>query len=103
MELASLKRWQWACIGVALGLIVSLWRGWVGPEGALVDRPTLEAVDFERLLLEKSESGQPMVRNIRLHSRVDGTDWLTAEQLLRRGRGGARPTGNRRRARGPRW
>ena len=85
MELASLKRWQWACLGVALGLIVSLWRGWVGPEGALVDRPTLEAVDFERLLLQKGAAGQPMVKSIRVHSHIDGTYWLTAEQLIRRG------------------
>ena len=83
MELANLKRWQWACIGVVLGLAVSLWRGWVGPEGDLVDRPTLESVDFERLVLEKDPSGQPAVKNIRLHSQVDNTTWLTAEQLLR--------------------
>jgi hypothetical protein len=83
MNLAALKRWQWACIGVALGLAFSLWRGWVGPEGTLVDRPTLEAVDFERLLLAKGGNAQPMIRKIRVHSRVDGVYWLTAEQLMR--------------------
>src|SRR5688572_13844492 len=83
MSVAEFKRWHWALIGLALGLIVSLWRGWVGPEGALIDRPTLEAVDFEKLIVEKSATGQPMVRDIRVHSVVDGTYWLTAQQLFR--------------------
>ena len=83
MSVAEFKRWHWALIGLALGLIVSLWRGWVGPEAALIDRPTLEAADFEKLILQKNAAGQPMVRDIRVHSVVDGTYWLTAQQVLR--------------------
>jgi len=41
MRIDHFKRWHWALIGLALGLAFSLYRGWVGPEGALIERSTL--------------------------------------------------------------
>jgi hypothetical protein len=85
MHLERLKRWQWACIGLVLGLGFSLWRGWVGPEHSLLGRSTLEPVEFEKLLVQKSKLGKPLLRDIRVYRLNDQMYWLTAEQLLQRG------------------
>jgi hypothetical protein len=87
MRVEHFKRWHWGLIGLTLGLAVSLWRGWVGPEGTLLGRSTLESSEFEKLLLTKSPtSGQPQVKDIRFFGEEDGRSWLIAQQLVRRGR-----------------
>jgi hypothetical protein len=85
MRVEQFKRWHWAIIGLVLGLLFSFWGTWVGPEPKLIGRSTVEPSDFEKLLTQKSKSGQPMVRNIEVYRLGDGTYWLTAEQLYRRG------------------
>jgi hypothetical protein len=71
---------------LALGLLISLWRGWVGAEGTLIGRTTLDSSEFERMLVGKSPTGMPLVKDIRYYGQEDGTDWVIAEQLVRRGR-----------------
>jgi hypothetical protein len=86
MRIDNLKRWQWAVLGLALGAAFSCWRGWVGNEGALIGRSTLESSDFEKLMLAKSPtSGQRVVTDILYYGREDGMAWLTARQLVRKG------------------
>jgi hypothetical protein len=85
MRIDPLSRWQWAIVGVVLGLSFSLWRGWMGHEGALMARTTIDVTEFEQLLLAKSPSGQPAIKNIRFSNREGETIWLTAEQLVREG------------------
>src|SRR5262245_7981204 len=87
MQIEQFKRWHWAVIGLAFGLAVSLWRGWVGAEGTLMGRTTLECSEFEKLLLAKSPSGQPALKDIRFFGHEDARSWLTAEQLIRLGKG----------------
>ena len=89
MHVASFKRWHWAILGAAIGLGISFYRGWVGPEGTLEARATLDSTEFEQLLAKKSPSGKPWMTDIRYFAREDSTDWVTAEQLIRRGRGPA--------------
>jgi hypothetical protein len=87
MRIENFKRWQWALVGLALGLIISLWRGWVGAEGTLLGRTTLDSSEFERMLVGKSPTGMPLVKDIRYYGQEDGTDWVIAEQFMTRGRG----------------
>src|SRR5262245_43187563 len=87
MRIENFKRWHWALVGLALGLIVSWWRGWVGPEGALIGRSTLDITEFEQLLVGKSPTGTPLIKDIRYYGLEEGTDWVLAEQLIVRGNG----------------
>jgi hypothetical protein len=81
MRFKLFKHWRWACAGLALGLVYSFWHGWVGPEGTLNERTTLDSTEFEQLLVKKSASGQPLITDIRYYGHVEGTDWLIAQQL----------------------
>src|SRR5438874_3624000 len=85
MHIENFKRWHWALIGLALGLIFSWWRGWVGAEGSLIGRSTLDSSEFEQMLVAKSVSGMPLVKDIRYYGREEGTDWVIAQQLVRQG------------------
>jgi hypothetical protein len=82
MEIASFKRWHWAVIGLALGLGVSVYRGWVAADSTLESRQTLDSTEFEQLLAKKSTAGHPMVKDIRYFGRDDSTDWVMADQLV---------------------
>jgi hypothetical protein len=87
MHIATLKRWQWAVVGLALGLAVSFYRGWVAADATLESRQTLDSTEFEQILAKKSTAGQPMVKDIRYFGQDDSIDWVIANQLVRRGRG----------------
>jgi hypothetical protein len=76
-----LKRWRWAVGGLVLGLAISWWRGYVGLDRSLLERDTLDVTEFEQLLVAKSPSGQPLLRDIRFFGHEGGTDWVIAEQL----------------------
>ena len=41
MRVEALKRWQWAIMGLLLGVALSFWQGSTGVERAMVDRSTL--------------------------------------------------------------
>src|SRR5688572_22973456 len=84
MRVEDLKRWHWAIIGLALGVMVSLIRGAGGDEEALAERSTLDSSEFERLLLKKSRSGKRLVKDICVYRLPDGSYWLGAEQLMTR-------------------
>jgi prepilin-type N-terminal cleavage/methylation domain-containing protein/prepilin-type processing-associated H-X9-DG protein len=86
MPFQQFKRWQWACIGLVIGLGYAQWRGWVGPDNTLEDRQTIDSTEFEQMLTKKSSTGQPLLRNLRYFGRVDGADWLLAEQLAQSGK-----------------
>src|SRR5436190_14432987 len=87
MHIENFRRWHWALIGLALGLIFSWWRGWVGAEGALIGRSTIDSTEFEQLLVAKSPSGVPLVKDIRYFGLEEGTDWVIAQQLIVQGKG----------------
>jgi hypothetical protein len=89
MQIAELKRWQWACIGLALGLGISIWRGLLGFDAVLDGRSTLDTGRFEQLLVRKTPSGQPAVKEIRAYRMDDGSYWLSAEEFLVKTSGGA--------------
>src|SRR5262245_44713260 len=86
MRIEQFKRWHWAIIGLLLGLVYSGWRGWVGPDSELNDRTTIDSTELERLVAKKSQSGQPLIKDIRYFGRVDGTDWVIANTLTRSGK-----------------
>jgi len=82
MRIEAFKRWQWAVLGLGLGLLISFWRGLVGSEAALDGRMTLDTIEFERLLARGSIDGKPLLRDIEVYPMPDGSFWITAEQLL---------------------
>ncbi len=87
MQLASFRRWQWAVIGLTLGVFVSLWRGWLGAESSLLDRSTLHSTEFEALLTAKAPSGKPFLTDVRYYGYEDGVDWIIARKLVLPARG----------------
>jgi hypothetical protein len=88
MHIASFKRWQWAALGLVIGLGVSFYRGWVAADATLESRQTLDSTEFEQLLAKKSTAGRPLVRDIRYFGRDEATDWVVADQLVvRKARG----------------
>jgi hypothetical protein len=82
MGIEAVKRWQWAVVGLVMGLFVSFWRGTVSSPAALQDRTTLEPIEFERLLSHGPHQGKALIRDIAVHAQPDGSFWVTAEQLL---------------------
>ena len=68
MGIERLKRWQWAIIGLVVGLITAwIWSS-LG-ESSLTDATTLGSQQLERLLAAKPLEGHPRVKNITVHDR----------------------------------
>ena len=84
MRVEDLKRWQWAAIGLLLGLIISFWLGYTGPEQVMADRSTLSTGEFEKLLLLRTDSGTPALSHIRPYRMSDGSYWLSADWFVQR-------------------
>src|SRR5256886_9807561 len=84
MRVEDLKRWQWAIVGLILGLGFSFWLGLTGPERAMADRSTLSTSEFEKLLLLRTDSGTPALSHIRPYRMPDGSYWLSADWFVRR-------------------
>lgn len=80
----GLKRWQWAVLGLVLGLGLALWRGQGGVDTAMAERTSLSLTEFERLLLLRTDSGHLALTNIRPWRLADGSYWLSADWLVRR-------------------
>jgi prepilin-type N-terminal cleavage/methylation domain-containing protein/prepilin-type processing-associated H-X9-DG protein len=78
------KRWQWACVGLLLGLIISFWRSSGGAEAAMADRSSLSLCEFERLLYMQTDSGQAALVNIKPYRMGDGSYWVSADWYVRR-------------------
>src|SRR2546428_4582838 len=84
MRVEDLKRWQWAGIGLLLGVLVSFWLGYTGLERVMADRSTLSTSEFEKVLLLRTDGGTPALSHIRPYRMSDGSYWLSADWFVQR-------------------
>lgn len=81
MELQNLNRWQWAVIGLLLGLAMAY--AYI-PHDRPANRVSVSPAEFQRDLLRverRAEGDPPVIRNVVLYPPIDGEYYATFERI----------------------
>jgi hypothetical protein len=90
MGIESIKQWQWAGIGLLVGLGVATVRVQTGASAPLDDRPGILLHQFVGMLSVHGADDQPAVRALTIYPELDGKVFVTGE--LARGADSPSPT-----------
>src|SRR5262249_37845864 len=81
MGIENLKFWNWMIIGGIVGSLVGYASTMVGPEHDPISRFPLSPKQFVSML-DKSENGKPLIRDVRIEPPSEGQNFVRGEVLF---------------------